>query len=62
MNGKEGKDILVAIWDTQKEPAASVLTAKVAWKIDREAMKFVSVPVEGLRCPRSGVITLDGGL
>jgi hypothetical protein len=62
MNGKEGKDILVAILNTEKEPAASVLTAKVAWKIDREAMKFVSVPVEGLRCPRSGVITLDGGL
>ena len=62
LNGKESKDILVAILDNEKEPAASALTAKVAWKIDQKEMKFVSVPVEDLRCPHSGVITLDGGL
>ena len=62
MNGKESKDILVAILDNEKEPAASALTAKVAWKIEQKEMKFVTVPIEGLRCPRSGVITLDGGL
>jgi hypothetical protein len=62
LNGKESKDIGVAILDNEKETDASVLTAKVAWKIDQKEMKFVSVPVKGLRCPRSGVITLDGGL
>ncbi len=62
MNRKESKDIVVAILDNEKDTSASVLTAKVAWKIDQKEMKFVSVPVEGLRCPRSGVITLDGGL
>ena len=62
MNGKESKDIVVAILDNEKETGASALTAKVAWKIDQKKMKFVSVPVEGLRCPRSGVITSDGGL
>jgi hypothetical protein len=62
MNGKEGKDIVVAILDNEKETDASALTAKVAWKIDQKKMKFVSVPVEGLRCPRSGVSTSDGGL
>jgi hypothetical protein len=62
LNGKEGKDIVVAILDNEKQPAASALTAKVAWKIDQNKMKFVSVPVEGLRCPCSGVITSDGGL
>src|SRR4029077_2779539 len=62
MNGKESKDIVVAILDNEKGTSSSVLTAKVAWKIDQKEMKFVSVPVEGLRCPRSGVITLDGGL
>jgi hypothetical protein len=61
-NGKESKDIVVAILDNEKEPAVNALTAKVAWKIDQNKMKFVSVPVEGLRCPRSGVITSDGGL
>lgn len=62
MNGKEGKDIVVAILDNEKDTRANALAAKVAWKIDQNKMKFVSVPVEGLRCPRSGVITLDGGL
>ena len=61
-NGKESKDILVAILDNEKETRASALTAKVAWKIDQKKMKFVSVPVEGLRCPRTGVNTSDGGL
>jgi len=62
MNGKENKDIVVAILDNEKETGASALTAKVAWKIDETKMKFVRLPVEGLRCQRSGVITLDGGL
>ena len=59
MSGKESKDILVAILDNEKETGASALSAKVAWKIDQKKMKFVSVPVEGLRCPRSGVNTSE---
>jgi hypothetical protein len=59
LNGKESKDILVAILDNEKETGASALPAKVAWKIDQKKMKFISVPVEGLRCPRSGVNTSD---
>jgi len=61
MNGEESKDIVVAILNNEKETGARVLTAKVAWKIDQKNMKFVRLPVEGLRCPRSGVSTLDGG-
>ena len=59
--GKESKDILVAILDNEKAADASALPAKIAWKIDQKKMKFVSVPVEGLRCPRSGVNTSDSG-
>jgi hypothetical protein len=62
LNGKESKDILVAILDNEKATGASALSAKVAWKIDQKKMKFVSVPVEGLRCPHSGVNTSDNGL
>lgn len=62
MNGKESKDILVAILDNEKVTDASALAVKVAWKIDQKKRKFVTVPVEGLRCPRSAVITSDGGL
>jgi hypothetical protein len=61
-NGRESKDVVVAILDNEKATDASALTAKVAWKIDQKKMKFVRLPVEGLRCPRSGVITSDGGL
>jgi hypothetical protein len=61
-NGKESKDVVVAILDNEKATDASALTAKVAWKIDQKKMKFVRLPVEGLRCPRSGVITAEGGL
>ena len=59
LNGKESKDILVAILDNEKATDASALTAKVAWKIDQKKMTFVSVHVEGLRCPRSGVNTSE---
>jgi hypothetical protein len=64
MNGKENKDVVVAILDNEKETTADAKTlpAKVAWKIDEKKKKFVSLPVEGLQCPRSGIITADGGL
>src|SRR4030095_9607641 len=62
LNGKESKDILVAILDNEKATDASALSARVAWKMDQKQMKFISVPVEGLRCPRSGVNTSDSSL
>jgi hypothetical protein len=36
LNGKESKDILVAILDNEKATDASALSAKVAWKIDQK--------------------------
>ena len=62
MNGKETKTIVVAILNTETEGGAAMLPAKIAWKIDEKKAKFVSLSTEGLRCPRSGIITLDGGL
>jgi hypothetical protein len=62
MNGKETKTIVVAILDAATESGAATLPAKIAWKIDEKKAKFVSLSTEGLRCPRSGIITLDGGL
>lgn len=61
MNGKESKDILVAILDNEKATDANALTAKAAWKIDQKKLKFISVSVDGIRCPRSGVNTSDSG-
>lgn len=62
MNGKETKTIVVAILDTETENGAPTLPAKIAWKIDEKNGKFVSLAIAGVRCPHSGIITLDGGL
>ena len=62
MNGKETKAKVVAILDSETESGAPTLPAKIAWKIDEKNAKFVSLSTGGLRCPRSGIITLDGGL
>ena|ERR1700733_8932895 len=39
----------------------TLLPAKAAWQIDQKHGKFVKISTDGLRCPRSGIITLDGG-
>ena len=36
VNGKENKDLVVAILDNEKESGASALPAKVAWKVDQK--------------------------
>ena len=39
----------------------TLLPAETAWKIDEKQAKFVEVDASGLRCARSGIITVDGG-
>jgi hypothetical protein len=48
--------------DGQGASDAPMLPAKVAWKIDEKNGRFVSIPTDGVRCSRSGIITSDGGL
>src|SRR5438270_11101688 len=62
INGKETKASVVTILDAATESGAPTLPAKIAWKIDEKKGKFVSLSTEGLRCPRSGISTVDGGL
>jgi len=38
------------------------LPALSVWKIDLKAAKFVKASTDGLRCPRSAIYTVDGGL
>jgi hypothetical protein len=61
-NGKETKAIVVAILDAATDSSAPALPAKIAWKVDEKQGKFVSLSAEGLRCPRSGISSVDGGL
>ena len=39
----------------------TLMPALAAWRVDEKHAKFVSVPVAGMMCPRSGLFTLDGG-
>lgn len=40
---------------------ATLLPAEAAWKIDEKQAKFAKIDATGLRCARSGIITVDGG-
>jgi len=58
----KGKDIpgtVIAVLDN--EAGKETLAAKAAWKIDDKAARFVKLDSEGLRCPRDGILTQDGG-
>ena len=59
VKGRDLPDTILAVLDGS--PAADPLPVKTAWKIDQKGIKFVPIPGEGLLCPRSGIITVDGG-
>jgi hypothetical protein len=58
-NGTEMRGTVVAILDN--EEGKPLLSAKAAWKVDQKSAQFIKFPTDGLRCPRSGIITGDGG-
>jgi len=39
----------------------SLFPAVQAWKIDTKRTKFIKVDIAGMRCPRNGIDTADGG-
>jgi len=59
LRGKDLPDIFVAVLDGTA--ATDLLPVKTAWKIDQQRAKFVQASNEGLSCPKSGIITVDGG-
>jgi hypothetical protein len=72
---REGKDepwSILAVLDNPTEFRQGMLprtpddtlpyAAISAWHIDEKARRFVPVDVKGLRCPRWGIFTRDGGL
>lgn len=61
--GRDLPDIILAVLDgsTAADPATDSLPVKTAWKIDQRAAKFIPISGEGILCPRSGIITADGG-
>ena len=59
VNEKQVPGEIVAVLTNQA--GAENLSANSAWKIDRTKAKFVKLATEGMQCPRSGIITADGG-
>jgi hypothetical protein len=60
VNGSDVPGTIIAVLKNDKD--TKNLPATVAWKIDEKRMKFIGLQTEGLRCPRSGINTVDGGL
>jgi len=59
VNGKAVAGDIIAVLNNQA--GAENLSATSAWKIDTKTAKFVKLATDGLQCPRSGIITADGG-
>jgi hypothetical protein len=41
---------------------STLLAAIAAWRVDENAKRFVPLDLRGLRCPRGGIISRDGGM
>lgn len=59
-NNKEMSDAVIAVLNPKE--SADDFPATVAWKIDEKNKRFVKIAVAGLTCPKTGIITDDGGL
>jgi hypothetical protein len=72
IDGRRARQVIYALLDNKAGFDASAkhhyapdnrteLPALAAWRIDEMRAKFVPLSVSGLRCPRSGINTIDGG-
>jgi len=60
LNGRNLPDVMVGVLNG--EASTDTLPVLFAWKIDLKRAKFIEAPTDGLRCPRSLIYTVDGGL
>jgi hypothetical protein len=62
VSGKPDTSVIVGVLDNAATTkGAALLPATAAWRIDEKTGKLSAVPVAGLKCPRSDIITADGG-
>jgi len=59
VNDKKVAGTIIAVLDNKG--GTETLPAQAAWKIDEKSAKFVKLATQGLRCPRDGIFSLDGG-
>ncbi|HKS07279.1 MAG TPA: hypothetical protein VJR92_13310 [Gemmatimonadaceae bacterium] len=71
-NGKPVNGVVLAVLDNPLPRAigeppyapsdTTSLAATSAWRVDVDARRFVALQTNGLRCPRGGIVTRDGGM
>jgi hypothetical protein len=59
-NGRDLPDVFIGVLNG--EVAGDYLPVLSAWKIDQKSAKFVNATSASLRCSRSGIYTVDGGM
>jgi hypothetical protein len=59
VNGRDLPDVMIGVLNG--EGGTEFLPVLSAWKIDQKNAKFVKASSEGLRCPRNGIYSVDGG-
>jgi hypothetical protein len=57
--GKKVPGTIIAV--LKNEAGVELLAAEAAWEIDEKSAKFVKMTTAGLRCPRDGIFSVDGG-
>ncbi|MFO1110280.1 MAG: hypothetical protein U1E61_13920 [Bradyrhizobium sp.] len=60
VNGREQPGAYIGVLNG--DATGDWLPAVAAWKIDEKGAKFAKASGDGLRCARSGIFTVDGGL
>lgn len=56
-SGVKESDVIEAV--LENVAGKDLLPARAAWKINEKTSKFVSIPTQGLLCPRSGILPDD---
>jgi len=59
VDGRKVPGTMVAV--LRDEAGKETLAAQAAWKIDEKNAKFIKLATAGLRCPRDGIFSSDGG-
>jgi hypothetical protein len=59
-SGRDLPDVYIGVLDGAAA-GGDALPVLAAWKIDQKNAKFVKASTDGLRCPRDGIYTVDGG-
>ena len=60
VNGREQREAYIGVLNG--DATGNWLPVVAAWKVDEKGAKFVKAAGEGLRCARSGIFTVDGGM